>query len=140
VVLGAASNPERDVHMAALLDQGFERMDVPISPRTGSRLPTLVAMANAAPVPHRIPAAHWSVQVGSFSTESAAHQAASQARHAADDGDPRVESATVRGRTTWRALLTGFSQAEAHQACAALARHRMACSPIRPEAGQIASK
>ena len=30
VVLGAASNPERDVHMAALLNQGFEQLDVPL--------------------------------------------------------------------------------------------------------------
>ena len=29
VVLGAASNPERDYHMAALLDQSFEQLDVP---------------------------------------------------------------------------------------------------------------
>ena len=31
VVLGAASNGERDIHMASLLDQGFEQMDVPVS-------------------------------------------------------------------------------------------------------------
>ena len=31
VVLGAASNGERDIHMASLLDQGFERLDVPAS-------------------------------------------------------------------------------------------------------------
>ena len=30
VVLGAGSNGERDAHMMALLDQGFERMDVPV--------------------------------------------------------------------------------------------------------------
>src|SRR6201996_7665966 len=30
VVLGAASNPERDIHMTALLDHGFEQMDVPV--------------------------------------------------------------------------------------------------------------
>ena len=29
VVLGAASNPERDYHMTALLDQSFEQLDVP---------------------------------------------------------------------------------------------------------------
>ncbi len=34
VVLGAGSNPERDAHMAALLDQGFEEMDVPPERRT----------------------------------------------------------------------------------------------------------
>ncbi len=144
VVLGASTNPERDVHMAALLDQGFERMDVPISPRAGSHLPTLVSTANAAPAPppapRRIQVAHWSVQVGSFASESAARQAASLARRNADDGDPRVESAGPRGHVTWRALLGGFTESEARQACAALARHRMACFPIRPEGGQLASK
>ena len=30
VVLGAASNGERDIHMASLLDHGFEQMDVPV--------------------------------------------------------------------------------------------------------------
>ncbi len=143
VVLGAASNPERDVHMAALLDQGFERMDVPGIPRMASRMPNLIPVASAATVaPHRMPlqAARWSVQVGSFATESAARQAANLARRTADDGDARVESAGVRGHTTWRALLTGLSEPEAHQACNALARHRLPCMPIRPEARQLASK
>ena len=41
VVLGAGSNPERDVHMALLLNQGFEQMDVPPEHRTSvaSRMP-----------------------------------------------------------------------------------------------------
>ena len=30
VVLGAGSNSERDIHMASLLDHGFEQMDVPV--------------------------------------------------------------------------------------------------------------
>ncbi len=140
VVLGAASNPERDVHMAALLDQGFEHMGVPVSPRIASRMPALISEASAAPVPRHIQAPHWSVQVGAFGSESAANQAANQARHAADDGDVRVESATVHGRTTYRAMLTGLSQGEARQACTVLARHKMPCAPIRPEGGQLASK
>ena len=84
--------------------------------------------------------AHWSVQVGAFASESAARQAASQARRNADDGDAAGGIGQRRGHVTWRALLTGFSRAEARQACAALARHRMACIPIRPEGGQLASK
>ena len=34
VVLGASSNPERDAHMAALLNQGFDQLDVPPERRT----------------------------------------------------------------------------------------------------------
>ena len=50
VVLGASSNPERDAHMATLLDQGFEQLDVPPERRTAvaNRLPSLVGTAHAA--------------------------------------------------------------------------------------------
>jgi hypothetical protein len=111
------------------------------APRVASRIPSIVAVANAAPAapPHRV-VARWSVQVGAFASEAAAREAAAAARRATDDGDVRVESATVHGRTTWRALLTGLSQSVAHQACAALLRHRMPCTPLRPERGQLASK
>jgi len=139
VVMGAGSNGERDVHMTALLDQGFERMDAPGGQRVRA-MSAIVTAANAAPAPRRVQPAHWSVQVGAFATEAAARQAAGQARRAADDGDVRVESATVHGRTVWRALLTGLSQPEAHHACAALAHRKMSCTPIRPETGQLASR
>ena len=139
VVLGAGSNGERDIHMTALLNQGFERMDVPGTPHV-SRMSTIVTAANAAPAPHRVQPPHWSIQVGAFATEAAARQAASQARRAAEDGDVRIEAVTVHGHTSLRALLTGFSQPEAHQACATLARHKMPCTPIRPEARQLASR
>lgn len=64
VVLGAASNPERDAHMMTLLDQGFERMDVPVAlmhrdlpPR---RFAGLMSAAQAAPSPllHRATMRH----------------------------------------------------------------------------------
>jgi D-alanyl-D-alanine carboxypeptidase len=42
VVFGASNGVERDIHMASLLDQGFERMDVPVQPR---REPTFMARA-----------------------------------------------------------------------------------------------
>ena len=142
VVLGAASNPERDVHMAALLDQGFEKMDVPVGPRvaSASRLPTLVSAANAAQPPRRNSAPRWSVQVGAFASEAAARQAATTARRIAGDGDVRVEATTSKGHTLWRALLTGFSQGEAHQTCNILASHRMVCTAVGPEGGQLASR
>ena len=52
VVMGAYNGAERDTHMAALLDAGFERMGVPIS-REPQRLRTapLVASAAAAILP-----------------------------------------------------------------------------------------
>jgi len=52
VVLGAASNPERDRQMTALLDQGFERMDVlPPARVVSAHLPWVVSSAHAAAMP-----------------------------------------------------------------------------------------
>jgi D-alanyl-D-alanine carboxypeptidase len=145
VVLGAASNPERDAHMTALLDQGFDQMDVPAERRTtlASRLPSLVGTAHAATLAVR-PAARtraaWTIQIGSFGSERAAREAASNARRVADDGEPRIETASQHGRTIWRAQVTGLTSAEAQGACAALARHRAACVILRPDPRQVASR
>ena len=52
VVMGASNGYERDSHMAALLDAGFDRMGVPISREPQHwRVPTLVAAASAATLP-----------------------------------------------------------------------------------------
>ena len=150
VVLGAGSNPERDAHMAALLDQGFEQMDVPPERRTAtaSRLPGLVGSANAAmltvasvrsPVrPRTSPA--WAIQVGSFGTERLAHEAAASARRTVDSGEARAEPASQHRRAVWRAQITGLTAAEAQEACSTLARHRTACLVVRPDPGQVASR
>jgi D-alanyl-D-alanine carboxypeptidase len=148
VVLGAGSNPERDAHMAMLLDQGFGQMDVPPERRTteASRLPSLTDGAHAATLalPQARPAlrtgASWAIQIGSFTSERAAREAASVARRAADSGEARVEPASQRGRTIWRAQVTGLTATEAQGACAALARHRAACVVLRPEVRQLASR
>jgi D-alanyl-D-alanine carboxypeptidase len=151
VVLGAASNPERDTHMAALLDQGFEQLDVPPERRTAvaGRLPSIVSTAHAATLalqPVRPPPAHmrmtanWTIQVGSFGSEGAARDAASNARRTADGGEVRIEPTSQHGRTMWRAQVTGLSAAEAQGACAALARHRAACVVLRPDPRQMASR
>ena len=146
VVLGAASNPERDAHMAALLNAGFERMDVPVESRrttVASHLPSLVATAHAATLTELAPhgrAAAWGIQVGSFPTEQAAREAATHARKAAEGGEARVEQTTLRGRPTWRAQVIGLTATEAQSACSALARHRAACFVLRPEQRQLASR
>ncbi len=151
VVLGASSNPERDAHMAVLLNQGFEQMDVPVERKTmvAGRLPSLVSTAHAATLtvqPVRpsarasASAAVWSIQVGGFSSERAAREAASNARRAADGGEVRIEPTSQHGRTIWRAQVTGLSAAEAQGACSALAHHRMACVVLRPDQRQVASR
>ncbi len=53
VVMGASNGSERDIHMASLLDAGFDGSGVPVSPmeRPRPRFPTLVAQASAATLP-----------------------------------------------------------------------------------------
>jgi D-alanyl-D-alanine carboxypeptidase len=142
VVLGASSNGERDIHMASLLDHSFEQMDVPIIRKPvqiASRL-TLVSSARAAetPRPSRSHAANWSVQVGTFASESSARSAATAARREADAGEVRIEPVRLRGRTSWRAQLVGLTASDAQDACSG--HRRGTCMVIRPESGQVASR
>ncbi|HKM61516.1 MAG TPA: D-alanyl-D-alanine carboxypeptidase family protein [Acidisphaera sp.] len=56
VVLGAQTGVERDIHMAQLLDAGFEHEGVPSiqrEPVMTARLPTIIGSAQAAPVSAR---------------------------------------------------------------------------------------
>jgi D-alanyl-D-alanine carboxypeptidase len=162
VVLGASSNVERNVHMAALLDQGFTQMNVPITGATmavarrvtppSAHLPSLIGSAQAAELPRaRLAEAaatttvRWGIQVGTYRSSAAASNAAAIARKAADGGIVRVEALRTRGTTTWRAQVVGLTSPEALNACATLAhprqaRHRTACFVLRPEQGEIASR
>jgi D-alanyl-D-alanine carboxypeptidase len=145
VVLGAASNGERDIHMTALLDQGFEQMDVPISRKPVqlvSRV-TLISTAHAAEMPRPTSAkvrslANWSIQVGSFSSESAARSAAQMARRDADSGEAKVLAVRLHGRVVWRAEVVGLTEADAEDTCGA--HRRGGCLVIRPSQRQLASR
>jgi D-alanyl-D-alanine carboxypeptidase len=143
VVLGAASNPERDIHMASLLDHGFEQMDVPIArkPTLMASRVALISSARASEPLH--PALHaraggWSVQVGSFATEAAARGAAASARREAEAGEVRIEPVKLRGKTIWRAQVVGLTQSDAVDACSG--HRKNACNIIRPEARQVAGR
>ena len=142
VVLGASSNPERDIHMASLLDRGFEQMDVPVfrKPVQMASRVSLISSAHAAePVrPSRAHAANWAIQIGAFPTIAAARIAAITARRAAEAGDVHVEAVKVNGKTIWRAQVTGLSQVDAQEACSG--RRKTACIVIRPEPRQVASR
>jgi D-alanyl-D-alanine carboxypeptidase len=147
VVLGAAQPGERDAHMEALLDQGFGQLNVPpvVTRREmaggGSLIGSAQAASSDSAAPHpRLPVPRWSVWIDGLPSENAARAAATLARKAADAGDVRVEPVTSRGHTTYRGMLTGLSPLDARQACAAMARKRLSCTPIRPENGQVASR
>jgi D-alanyl-D-alanine carboxypeptidase len=144
VVLGAGSNGERDIHMASLLNAGFEQMDVPIIRKPpvqmASRV-TLVSSARAAEAPRSVAravhVAKWSVHVGTFSTQAAAHSAALRAEREADAGEIRVEPIRMRGKTLWRASVVGLSQSDASDACSG---RRKSCQMVRPHAREVASR
>ena len=143
VVLGAATNGERDIHMTSLLDHGFEQLDVPVlrKPVQMATKVTLITTAHATEVSHpsaRGHAANWAVQVGSFATEAAARTAASAARRDAEAGEARAEPLRVRTKTIWRAQVTGLTQADAQDACSGY--RKGACIVVRPEARQVASR
>jgi D-alanyl-D-alanine carboxypeptidase len=157
VVLGAESNVQRNVHMAALLDQGFTEMGVPVTPavtavarRTpptapSGRIPGLIGSAQAAELPRARqaaaqPATHWAIQVGTYASAKDATAAAALARKTAEGGAVHVEALKLNGHPTWRAQVVGLTAAEAQSACAALSRHKTACFVVRPEQGQIASR
>jgi hypothetical protein len=78
------------------------------------------------------------VQVGAFTTEAAARQAAANARKLADSGQVRIEPTTVQGKTSWRAQLVGMSAADASGTCVALAKRKQPCLVLKPDAGQVA--
>ncbi len=151
VVLGAGSNAARDVHMAALLNQGFAEMGVPTgAPATlvASHPPSLIGTAHAATLNevHAVAAkpapaaAGWGIQAGSYATERAAREVAASAHRAAEAGEVRIERVNVRGVPLWRAQVVGLTAARAQGACAALAHGRTPCSVLRPEPGQVASR
>jgi D-alanyl-D-alanine carboxypeptidase len=130
--------------MAALLDRGFEQMDVPIMPRhpmmVASRI-TLVSSAHAETVrtaPARPHVANWSVVVGSFVTASAARAAAIAARHDADAGEARVAPVRLHRKTLWRAEVLGLTQGDAQDVCSG--RRKAECVVIRPTQRQVASR
>ena len=144
VVLGAASNGERDAHMASLLNRGFAQLDVAVEhPVTQvASHGTLISSAHATPVETARPTARgrsaWAIQVGSFASERAAREAASTARRIADGGEIRIENASTHHRTAWRAQIVGLTQSEAQDACSTLSRRKMACFIVRPEAHRVA--
>ena len=152
VVLGAQTNGERDIHMASLLDHGFEQMDVPIEhrPAPAPNRMMLIASARAVEVsrpapqsrPHVMPVATTgrSIQVGSYNSANAARAAAATARKAADSGEIRVEPATVAHKTIWRAQVVGLHATEAHETCASMMHHGEPCMILHPETRAVASR
>ncbi|HTW70351.1 MAG TPA: D-alanyl-D-alanine carboxypeptidase family protein [Acetobacteraceae bacterium] len=167
VEMGAATNPECDTHMEAMLNASYAALDLPIGRPTevASRV-SLIGRAHAATLEHAIHAspvervaahveaeergrrglpvarvdAGWAVQVGVYREERVAREAAFAAHRIADNGEPRVEPGTARGRRAWRAQLIGLTGPEAQGACSRLSHHRTPCMVLSPQTREVASR
>lgn len=147
-VFGGSSAPERDRHMAMLLDDAFgSRTQFASHPSFA-----LVSRAHAAtPAPERAamqqaerqavrgragPATDWAIQVGAYSTRNQALAAARNAERqiGAARAEAEVSPLRSRNRTLFRAQVTNLTAAEARAACAALAKRRQACVTVPPTA------
>ncbi len=144
VVMGTASNAERDQNMAMLLDDGFNKENAPSSHFPGS----LIALANASttfmlrpsqPVADtgrsllggpRVERDH-AVQAGAFPVQRAAWQIAQASARLAPEGLPRVQPVVYGRRTVYEAQLVGLSETEAHGVCSALSRRLPDCQVFR---------
>jgi D-alanyl-D-alanine carboxypeptidase len=151
VVMGAASNMERDQHMAMLLDGGFGEANGPASRFGGS----LIALANAAttfsmrptqPAPAMVPeqsalaprtGRDHGIQIGAFAAERMARGLALESARLAPDAQPRVQPVVLRHRTVYRAQLVGLSEAEARNVCSDLARRVATCEIFRIGTGPL---
>ncbi len=146
VVMGAGRALERDLHMAVLLNQGFEQLDVPVPTMTARAevprrplIPSATAAALPPPplAPRNVPT-QWAIQLGIFPTEPAARLSATNARRIIESGQVRVAAAGAQPKAGYRAQIVGLTAAEASGACNVLIKRKLVCQLVRSDTGQIA--
>jgi D-alanyl-D-alanine carboxypeptidase len=153
VVMGAASNVERDQHMAMLLDAGFNDEGAPATPKP---LGGLISVANAAttfslrpteqgdepertmPSP-RVIRDH-GIETRPFPAESTARDIAMEFARLAPEGQPRVQPVVFGRRTLYHAQLVGLSESEARLACATFGHRGPGCQVFRIGTGPLAQR
>jgi len=75
----------------------------------------------------------WAIQVGSFSQEKQAREAAASARRVTDNGRIRIQSAIANRKQVWRAQIISLSGADAQSACQTLSKRKTPCMVVKPE-------
>ena len=130
VVLGAATNPERDQHMAALLDRGFESEGVPvlIAHRDVPMRPSLMASAEAAEIVDAPPRRAVSVHMATAIAEPRGRRA-----HASANATHRISSAASR---TLEVAEAPSGRRHGGAEAASCGRHVRGCA----HGGQVASR
>ena len=102
-------------------------------PAVSRPAPTTAARITPATALKARPAASWGVQVGSFSAEKQAREAAASAKRLTDGGTIRIESATANRKPVWRAQITSLSGADAQSVCQTLAKRKAPCMVMKPD-------
>jgi D-alanyl-D-alanine carboxypeptidase len=142
VIMGGRSARSRDRQMAKLLSQSFASLpniDPAVSPeivkvakksstRNGKKV-------NGHKKPNPVAAESWSIEVGAFDSFARAHLAVTRTATTL----PRVlmrakisiERENTDGDASFRARLTGMTEAKARRACRLLAEKDMPCSTIQ---------
>ena len=144
VVLGAPSDPVRDIKMVALLNSGFGTANPIIQDDTGVR-PTLISTASAAEAPASVqpsikeprsePPVGYAVQVGSFSSWSSALHAVRRTV-ATVGGVAHVRRFTHRGKPVWQARVISLTRSDAERTCPDRLRKSGKCFIIAPPEGR----
>ena len=150
VVFGGKSSKWRNSHMAALLDRGFKKAaslrgstvaarPVP-KPAPYGGIAVVEFAKPAAPVPAgaRLPIGEgaWGIQVGAFvkfaQARDAADNAANQIQNLIRAVAVDIQVVVAKGRTLYRARLTGMSQERARASCGRLHAVGQDCALVTP--------
>jgi len=151
VVLGAQSSRERNRRMQELLDLGFGR---PREGLDGGLSLDELQLASAAPPPvvinsgtcpgggcTRTPITRgelpgWAVLIGNFAGKTKAERALTRACGATENtlrGTPALIEVGTPEYTRWTALMVGYSQTEAQQACKQIDLSGQPCRVLAPQ-------
>lgn len=130
VVMGASSSGERDIHMTSLLDQGFDRMDVPPEGRR-------VMQASSRIIPSIVPVA----QAATMTYAAASRQVARLIEPPQRGAKPVVQQvAASAGGARWSVQVGTFATEKAARDAAAAARRTAEGGSARVEQISVRGK
>ncbi len=147
VVFGGKSGKWRNRHMTSLLNRGFKKAARlggstvaarPIPKPVSAGMPVAKFAKPAAPVEVSAPIGEgaWGIQVGAFikfaQAQSAVEQAASQVTGLIRAAVVDIQVVVAKGRTLYRARLTGMSQERARESCGKLHAVGQECALVTP--------
>jgi D-alanyl-D-alanine carboxypeptidase len=159
VVFGGRSSASRNNRMQKLLDTGFARLEKlpeppPVKPDTPPLAKVAGSVSGTSIVVARNDALHkptdttmqhtggkagWGIQVGAFSQDEPARQAADRAvrqlrRNVRNLAQVVVVPVQNGKETIYRARLLGLSRSTANEACRRLQSRKLSCVPVPPGA------